>query len=51
MGRYLASAIPGCRARFVADGGHMLAYSIWPEVLRTLAPARSRTDVVSPALY
>ncbi len=53
MGRYLASAIPGCHARFVADEGHMLAYSIWPEVLHTLAPDRSRTEgchVVSRAL-
>lgn len=41
MGRYLASAIPGCHTRFVAGEGHMLAYSIWPEVLRTLAPTRA----------
>jgi pimeloyl-ACP methyl ester carboxylesterase len=38
MGRYLAAAIPRCRAHFVPDEGHFLAYACWPEILAALAP-------------
>jgi pimeloyl-ACP methyl ester carboxylesterase len=39
MGRHLAAAIPGCRARFVPGEGHFVAYSRWREILAALAPA------------
>jgi pimeloyl-ACP methyl ester carboxylesterase len=39
MGRYLAGAIPRCRALFVEGAGHFLVYDIWPEVLGALAPS------------
>jgi pimeloyl-ACP methyl ester carboxylesterase len=39
MGRHLAASIPGCRARFIADEGHFVAFTIWPEILRALAPS------------
>jgi pimeloyl-ACP methyl ester carboxylesterase len=38
MGRHLARAIPGCRAHFVPDEGHFVAYARWREILRVLAP-------------
>jgi pimeloyl-ACP methyl ester carboxylesterase len=37
MGRYLAATIPGCRARFLPDAGHFLAYERWAEIV-PLAP-------------
>jgi pimeloyl-ACP methyl ester carboxylesterase len=39
MGRYLAGAIPHCRALFVPGSGHFLVYDIWPEVIGALAPS------------
>jgi pimeloyl-ACP methyl ester carboxylesterase len=36
MGRYLARAIPNCRATFLPTEGHLLLYSHWPEVLAWL---------------
>jgi pimeloyl-ACP methyl ester carboxylesterase len=36
MGRYLARAIPGCRATFLPNEAHLLLYSHWPEVLAWL---------------
>jgi pimeloyl-ACP methyl ester carboxylesterase len=36
MGRYLARAIPGCRATFLPGEGHLLLYAHWPEVLTWL---------------
>jgi pimeloyl-ACP methyl ester carboxylesterase len=38
MGQHLAAVIPGCRAHFVPDAGHFLAYERWPEILRDLSP-------------
>jgi pimeloyl-ACP methyl ester carboxylesterase len=38
MGRHLATAIPGCHARFVPDEGHFLAYARWAEIVLALAP-------------
>ena len=38
MGRHLAATIPGCRATFVADEGHFVAYARWAEILAALAP-------------
>jgi pimeloyl-ACP methyl ester carboxylesterase len=48
MGRYLAATIPGCRARFLAEHGHFIAYAIWPEIVRTLRASfgqRGMSDV------
>jgi len=43
MGRYLAAAIPGARARFLPDQGHFLSGAIWPELLALVgATARRR---------
>jgi pimeloyl-ACP methyl ester carboxylesterase len=39
--RYLARAIPGCRARFFADEGHMISLRHGEEILRTLVQACS----------
>jgi pimeloyl-ACP methyl ester carboxylesterase len=39
MGRHLAATIPGCRAHFVPDAGHFLAYTRWGEILATLSSA------------
>jgi pimeloyl-ACP methyl ester carboxylesterase len=39
MGRALAAALPRCRAHFVPNEGHFLAYARWPEILRALAPS------------
>jgi pimeloyl-ACP methyl ester carboxylesterase len=36
MGRYLAAAIPNCRATFLPAEGHLLLYTHWPEVLAWL---------------
>jgi pimeloyl-ACP methyl ester carboxylesterase len=33
MGRYLAGAIPGCRATFVPDGGHYMIYDHWDAIV------------------
>jgi pimeloyl-ACP methyl ester carboxylesterase len=38
MGRYLAAVIPGCRARFLPDAGHFVAFVCWKEILAALAP-------------
>lgn len=39
-GRYLAAAIPGCRATFCPEEGHMLFFRHWREILTGLtAPA------------
>jgi pimeloyl-ACP methyl ester carboxylesterase len=43
MGRYLASAIPDCSARFYADEGHIsLFVNHMEEILRTLSSATGR---------
>jgi len=36
MGRYLASAIPGCRATFLPDAGHLFIFDHWREILSAL---------------
>lgn len=33
MGRYLANAIPGCRATFVPDAGHLIYIPYWADIL------------------
>lgn len=37
MGRYMAEAIPNCRATFVSDGGHLLVLDRMDEVIDVLA--------------
>lgn len=37
MGEWLAGEIPGCRATFVPDAGHLLAFSHWQELLHEAA--------------
>jgi pimeloyl-ACP methyl ester carboxylesterase len=39
MGRYLAAAIPGCRAHFVPNAGHFLNFSHWGDILASLRAA------------
>jgi hypothetical protein len=37
MGRYLAGAIPGCRAAFFPNGGHLSTYfNRWEELVSAL---------------
>lgn len=33
MGRFLARAIPGCEATFLADAGHMVSLPYWEDIL------------------
>jgi hypothetical protein len=46
MGRYLASAIPNCRAAFLTSEGHEVFYSHWREILCVLTPPEVREEVV-----
>jgi len=36
MGRYLASAIPDCRATLIPEAGHLLMFDHWAEILSAL---------------
>jgi pimeloyl-ACP methyl ester carboxylesterase len=36
MGRHVARAIPGCRAKFLAGEAHLLRLAHWPEIVGTL---------------
>jgi pimeloyl-ACP methyl ester carboxylesterase/uncharacterized protein (DUF952 family) len=47
MGRYQAQAIPGCRATFYADEGHLLVVDRIDEVLRALVDAARPADLAS----
>lgn len=38
MGRYLATTIPGCRATFIPDAGHLLHFERWDEILDRFVP-------------
>jgi pimeloyl-ACP methyl ester carboxylesterase len=40
MGRYVAGAIPGCRAELIAGAGHYWAFDHIEELLAALAPAK-----------
>ena len=39
MGRYMAAHIPNCSAAFYPDEGHLIFFTHWREILRTLISA------------
>jgi pimeloyl-ACP methyl ester carboxylesterase len=41
MGRYLAEHIPGCRAEFIPDAGHLLVFTRWSAMLAALLATES----------
>ncbi len=47
MGRYLASAIPNCRATFLPAEGHDVFYHHWREILSVLTPPEVSKDTVT----